>query len=220
MPLFTPDFVLNKLIAGNQRFVASKALKPNQSAARRVEIALGQAPFAAVLGCSDSRLPPEVVFDCGLGDLFTIRTAGHVLDDAVLGSIEYAVEHLDVSLVIVLGHERCGAVKAYIENCARHGTQIVHRVRGHLHDLVEGIAPAAKAAHEKCGDLVENTMREHVRLTTERIVSELPRLQKHITDKSVGIVGARYDLDDGDVRIVCGQGVKIPKPVEEVAGKK
>ena len=211
MPLFTPEFAFNTLMAGNQRFVAEKVRQAGPSTERRVKFAAGQAPFAAVLGCSDSRLPPEVVFDCGLGDLFTIRTAGHVLDGAVLGSLEYAAMHLEVSLLLVLGHERCGVVKAYLDRIGKPGAKDSQPVAGPLHSLVDGIAPAAEAARGTEGTPAEMTMRAHIRLTVERILAELPGLRKRIDQKLIGLVGARYDLDDGNLDWICAHGVRIPQ---------
>jgi carbonic anhydrase len=211
MALFTPEFAFNTLLTGNRRYVEEKALHADQATERRVKFAKGQAPFAAVLGCSDSRLPPEVILDCGLGDLFTIRTAGHVLDDAVLGSLQYAVQHLEVSLILVLGHERCGVVKAYLDQAADLGTQAVHRVEGPLHRLVEDIAPAAEAAGRDAGSLAEMTMRAHVRLTVDRILAGIPGLRERLARKTIGLVGARYDLDDGNVQCLCAHGVQVSK---------
>ncbi|HEY4484757.1 MAG TPA: carbonic anhydrase, partial [Nitrospiria bacterium] len=110
-----PDKALTMLMEGNARYVEGKMLHPNQAADRMGELAKGQHPFAVILGCADSRVPPEIVFDQGLGDLFVLRVAGNIADDAVIGSIEYAVEHLGTTLVFVLGHERCGAVSAAVE---------------------------------------------------------------------------------------------------------
>ena len=115
------DDALAQLVEGNRRFVSGEVARPHQSAARRAELAKGQAPVAIVLTCSDSRVAPELYFDQGLGDLFVIRNAGNVLDDHVLGSIEYAVEHLHVPLLIVIGHEKCGAVSAAVGGGERRG---------------------------------------------------------------------------------------------------
>src|SRR5262249_39949150 len=109
---FTADEALAKLMDGNKRYASSHSLHPHQSAGRRHELEATQHPFACILSCSDSRVPPEVVFDEGLGDLFVVRVAGNIVDSAVTGSIEYAVEHLGTPLVLVMGHEKCGAVQA------------------------------------------------------------------------------------------------------------
>ena len=211
MTIPTPEDALRTLLAGNDRFTASQFLRPHQSSARRVEVALGQAPFAAVLGCSDSRLPPEVVLDCGLGDLFTIRTAGHSLGSTVLGSLEYAAIHLKVALILVLGHERCGVVRAYFEADQKTGQTAVRPAPGPLRALVDGLAPAVEAARARPGDLVEATVREHIRRTVESIRTQVPRVQALIDQKRLGLVGARYDLDDGHVQCVCAHGMEVPK---------
>jgi carbonic anhydrase len=118
----SPDDARTQLMQGNARYVAAKMKHPTQSAERRIEVAKGQHPVAVVLGCADSRVPPELLFDQGLGDLFTVRVAGNIADDAVIGSIEYALEHLGATLVMVLGHERCGAVQAAVDLSESGGT--------------------------------------------------------------------------------------------------
>jgi carbonic anhydrase len=136
----TGDQALQKLTEGNARFISCNVTHPGQSKERLQELVSGQHPFAVVVGCSDSRVPPEIIFDQGLGDIFVVRTAGKVLDNAVLGSIEYAVEHLSVPLVVVLGHDSCGAVKAAVEG----GT-----VPDHLDRLVKFI-PRRMATTASC----------------------------------------------------------------------
>lgn len=128
---------MQKLIDGNKRYVEGKFIHPNQSAERRMELSKDQNPFAVILSCSDSRVPPEIIFDQGIGDLFIIRVAGNIISNEVLGSIEYAVEHLDVGLVVVLGHERCGVVSAAVAG---------GEVHKHISSLVEAILPAVKTA--------------------------------------------------------------------------
>ncbi|HET7536058.1 MAG TPA: carbonic anhydrase [Candidatus Didemnitutus sp.] len=128
----SPDQALSKVMEGNARFAAGKAIHPDQTAARRIEQAKAQTPFAIVLTCADSRVAPEMYFDQGIGDLFVIRNAGNILDDHVFGSIEYAVEHLHVSLILVVGHDKCGAVTAAIED---------GEAPGHIPSIVNEIAP-------------------------------------------------------------------------------
>src|SRR5678816_4607625 len=120
-PVTNADEALQRLLEGNQRYAANKSIDLNESQSRRVEMAKGQNPFATIFSCVDSRVPPELIFDRGLGDLFVIRTAGHVIDQAVLGSLEYGVEELKIPLLMVLGHEKCGAVKATIDTIASGG---------------------------------------------------------------------------------------------------
>ncbi len=139
-PKVSPAEALARLKAGNQRFVASKLEHPRQTAKRRTELATSQHPFAVVLGCADSRTAPELVFDQGLGDVFVVRVAGNVLNDETLGSIEYAVDHLGAQLIVVLGHERCGAIEA-----ARETIAAKEEAPGHIQSLVKAIAPAVEA---------------------------------------------------------------------------
>lgn len=151
---------LKRLIEGNQRYMSRKWNRPNQDEQRLLETAKGQHPFAIVLSCADSRVPPELVFDQGLGDLFVVRIAGNIINDAVLGSIEYAAEHLGVPLVMVLGHERCGAVAAAVEG---------GNAPAHINSLVKAIQPAVERVKGKAGDLLDNAVRANVELVVEQM---------------------------------------------------
>ncbi|MEV0093892.1 carbonic anhydrase [Streptomyces sp. NPDC050738] len=178
---------LTRLRAGNSRYAALRARHPRQDEARRRTVALTQHPFAVVLGCIDSRVPPEIVFDAGLGDLLCVRTAGPSLDEATLGSLQFGVEELGVRLVVVLGHERCGAISATVEH-ARTGTT----VRGHLARVVDEIAPAVCSVRAADGDWVENALRAHV-ARVGRTLSCDPAFTQAV------VVGARFDLDTGRI---------------------
>jgi len=188
---------VNKLLAqlkeGNKRFVESKAGHPNQSTGRIKETAQGQKPFAVILTCSDSRVPPEIIFDQGIGDLFVIRTAGNLVDDIGLGSIEYAVEHLGVHLIVVLGHERCGAVEAAVKG---------GEAPGHIESLLKAIQPAVEKAKKEKGDLLDNSVIANVRSIVGKLKSNEPILKEFVSEKKLEIIGARYDLDDGFVTII------------------
>jgi carbonic anhydrase len=184
------DNSLAKLKEGNKRYVANSATHQNQNSKRREEVAKGQKPFAIVVTCSDSRVPPEILFDQGIGDLFVIRTAGNIVDDIGLGSIEYAVEHLKVPLVVVLGHERCGAVEATVKG---------GEAPGHIKALVSNIAKAVDKARSKKGDLLENSIKQNVDNVVEQISSSKPILEEFVHKKEIKVIGARYDLDDGKV---------------------
>ncbi|HEY7392870.1 MAG TPA: carbonic anhydrase [Bryobacteraceae bacterium] len=142
----TADTALTRLLDGNQRYARHKERHPDQSAARQKELAGGQHPFAVILGCADSRVPPELLFDQGLGDLFVIRVAGNIVDDAVLGSIEYAVEHLGTKLILVLGHENCGAVSAAVEG---------GEAAGHLRAVGTAIQPSVVGTAKDPGDKIQ-----------------------------------------------------------------
>lgn len=192
------DAALKLLIEGNQRFTTGKMQKPRQNEERRKEVSTSQKPFAAVLGCADSRVPPELIFDCGLGDIFTVRSAGQVIDRAVLGSLELGVAELGIPLILVLGHSNCGAVKETLEVVKGHA---------HVHDqiqmLVEGIKPAVEAASGKQGDNVDNIVRANVELIVNKL-KNTPLLTEAINRGELKIVGGRYDLLSGAVDIIAG----------------
>jgi carbonic anhydrase len=191
------DAALAILMEGNRRYVASLPEHPDQSAEHRVEVAQAQRPFAAILGCADSRVPAEIVFDQGIGDLFVVRIAGNVVDDAVLGSLEFAVMELRVPLVLVLGHGRCGAVKAAIDIAAGSGEPL-----GRLTVLVEAIQPAIERVKGRLGDLLDNAVRANVRLVADHLRAAEPILAPSVRAEQVKIVGARYDLDTGEVELL------------------
>lgn len=189
----TAEAALQRLIDGNLRYAAGQTEHPRQSAERRAELAKGQAPFAIVLACADSRVAPEIVFDQGLGDLFVVRVAGNVLDNHALGSIEYAVEHLHASLIVVLGHERCGAVTAAVQG---------GHAPGHIHSLVQAIEPAVAAARSEPGDAVENATRANVLRVVAQLRQAEPILAEHVKSAQLQVVGGRYDLDTGAVELL------------------
>src|SRR5689334_1653606 len=147
-----PDEALSRLLSGDKRFVAGKTEEPHDAALieRRHALAKEQKPFAVVVSCSDSRVPPELVFDVSLGDIFVIRTAGEVVDAVALGSIEYAIEHLGTRLVVVLGHQRCGAVSAAVSGAAD---------TGNIPDIVKQILPAVEETEGQSGDHIDNAVR-------------------------------------------------------------
>jgi len=201
----TPDQALSRLVAGNERFVAAKSSHPHQDAARRHDLAGSQHPFAVVLSCSDSRLPPELVFDQGLGDLFVIRVAGNITDAAVIGSIEYAVEHLKTPLIVVLGHEKCGAVTAAMSGGA--GSH------DHIQALVDAIAPVVTEAKKDPKDPLDAAVRLNVKKVVGELASSEPTLAHEVKAGHLRIVGAYYSLDTGAVTVVGAS----PAPVHAVA---
>jgi carbonic anhydrase len=186
-----------RLLDGNARFVSGQPRHPHQDARRRAELAAGQKPFAVVIGCADSRTSPEILFDQGLGDLFVVRLAGNIVDDAALGSVEFAVAQLGARLIVVLGHEKCGAVQATVG--VVNGDPVP---AGHIGSIVEAIKPAAQAAKGRDGDPVENAVRENVREVVERLKVAAPVLAPLVKAGELKIVGARYDLAAGKVGIV------------------
>jgi carbonic anhydrase len=188
-----PTHALEKLIAGNQRYATDELLHHHQSSRRMRAVATGQHPFAVILGCADSRVPPEIIFDQGLGDLFVIRVAGNILDDAILGSIEYAVEELGTSLVLVLGHEGCGAVAATL----KHGA-----VPGHISTLLNAIQPAVDRAKAEPGNWLDNAVRANIRLVVTQLKSSMP-VAELVQHDRLTVVGAQYNLNCGSVDIIA-----------------
>lgn len=188
------DEALKRLMDGNQRFVTGHRIPRGDDAKRRAELANTQKPFAIVVCCSDSRVGPEVVCDQDLGDVFVIRTAGEVIDDVALGSIEYGVEHLGTRLILVLGHKRCGAVTAAVANG--------EAPPGHIAALVQAIRPAVDETRGQPGDAVDNAVRANVRDIVGQLRTNEPILAESVHAGKVTIVGARYDLDTGRVEVL------------------
>ena len=191
----TPEHALQQLMDGNLRYAEGNASHPHQSLERRAELVSGQHPFAVILGCSDSRVAPELIFDQGLGDVFVIRTAGEVVDNSSLASIEYAVEHLGVPLVVVLGHDGCGAVTAALQD---------GEVEGHLGILMDFIRPAVEQAREagEESDLLNSSIDNNVYNIIEALKSSQPVLSEKVEAGELMILGARYRLDSGLVEIL------------------
>ena len=186
----------SRLEKGNRRFQADQDSHPRNDADRRDEVASGQNPFATILTCSDSRVPPELIFDMGLGDLFVIRVAGNIVDDAVLGSIEFAAGHLGVNLVVVMGHGSCGAVKATVANVDVFGPA----THDHVDALIDEIKPAVRTAKAKGNDdVLQRSIEENALLVAEKIRRSEPILAG-LCWKGVEVLAANYDLEDGGVR--------------------
>jgi carbonic anhydrase len=193
-PKVSPAEALARLKAGNQRFVAGKLEHPRETAERRTELANSQRPFAVVLGCADSRTPPELVFDQGLGDVFVVRVAGNVLNDETVGSIEYAVDHLGAQLIVVLGHERCGAIQA-----ARETIAAKTQAPGHIQSLVKAIAPAVEAT---AGADADATARANEPQVARKLRESAPILKEMVEKGTLSVVAAHYDLDTGAVEFL------------------
>jgi carbonic anhydrase len=186
----TPDEALEQLRRGNRRFAENRLDHPHQTPGRRIEVAGGQHPFAQILTCSDSRVVPEVLFDTGIGDLFVVRVAGNIVDDAVIGTLEYGAAHLKVPLTVVLGHTCCGAVTA-----AAAGEQ----TGDHIETLMGLLRPVVEAARGMPGDLVENTVRTNVRNEVTTLRRSRPTLFKLWSEGAIGIIGGVYDISTGRV---------------------
>ena len=186
-----PAEAISRLKDGNSRYTNGNQQHPRQSTKQRVELIKNQHPFAIVVGCADSRVPPEIVFDQGLGDLFVLRVAGNVIDDHSLGSIEYAVDHLAVRLIVVLGHQSCGAVKAAKDTIAAKT-----EAPAHIQSLVTAIQPAVEATVH--GDL-ETTVKANVKDVVQALRSSTPVLKPNVDSGELRVLGAYYSLDTGAV---------------------
>lgn len=201
----TPAQAWAKLARGNDRFVNGNHRHPNQDAARRDSLTGGQAPFAALFGCADSRVAAEIIFDRGLGDLFVVRTAGHVVDTGVLGSIEFGVAVLGIPLVVVLGHDSCGAVAATV-NAVHDGVL----PGGYIRDIVERVTPSVLAAHQAGMTTPDEIEAEHVRHTLHLLTERSRLIADRVASGELAVVGAVYNLSDGRARIVDSIGLDLP----------
>ncbi|WP_026551474.1 carbonic anhydrase [Arthrobacter sp. H20] len=190
-----------RLREGNLRFVSGQSSHPNQDALHRASLVNTQHPFAVIFGCSDSRLAAEIIFDLGLGDVFVVRTAGQVIDDAVLGSLEFSVSVLNVPLIVVLGHDRCGAVSATID-AIDSGVMPV----GFLRDLVERITPSVLTSRRNGVTDINATVVEHIKQTSKRMVDSSRVISDAVEHGSTAVVGVTYRLEDGKAEIVSGFG--------------
>lgn len=194
--VMSSDAALERLMSGNARYVDGVA-KRHDFKGEREALVGGQNPFAAILGCADSRIAPEYAFDAARGDLFVVRVAGNFANADVIASLEYGVEFLGIPLIMVLGHGSCGAVDATIKSVEGHTT-----LPGHLPSLADAIAPAVKAVIGQPGNLLDNAIKENVVLNVQALMNAAPILSKHVTDKKVRVVGGIYDLATGKVDLV------------------
>jgi len=192
----TPQQAWEQLQAGNQRFVEGTVDHPHQDAGWRASLENSQNPHAVIFGCSDSRLAAEIIFDVGLGDVFVIRTAGQVIDDAVLGSLQFAIEEIDVPLIIVLGHDNCGAVTAAVE-----AMQTAEMPKSFMRSLVERIMPSVMAARARDITDVNGTVKEHTDQTVHRIVDTSYAVAKAVQEGRTAVMGVTYSLSNGSVQI-------------------
>jgi carbonic anhydrase len=186
----TAESVLQELKEGNAHHAAHRYVHPRETAVRQRELVKGQHPHAAILSCADSRVPPEIVFDQGLGDLFTVRSAGNVSGDIEIGSLEYAVAHLDTPLLVVMGHQGCGAVTAAVEG---------GEALGHTSAFITPILPAVYQARQLAGNTVENAVRLNVARVVDQLRTSGPVLANQVARGKLRVVGAVCSLDTGKV---------------------
>jgi carbonic anhydrase len=186
---------------GNERFVAGQSSHPNQDSSRRSSLVENQHPFAVIFGCSDSRLAAEIIFDVGLGDVFVVRTAGQVIDDAVLGSLEYSVGVLGVPLIAILGHDSCGAVSA-----TKAAVDTGEMPAGFIRDLVERITPSVLTSMRQDKHEVNDMVVEHVKQTATRLVDSSRVISDAIESGRTAVIGLSYSLAEGRANVVSGIG--------------
>lgn len=194
--VLTPQEAWGLLKAGNQRFVDETVDHPHQDASWRAALTNSQSPHAVIFGCSDSRLAAEIIFDVGLGDVFVIRTAGQVIDDAVLGSLQFAIEEIDVPLIIILGHDNCGAVTAACE-----AMDTAQMPKSFMRSLVERIMPSVMAARSRGITDVNGTVKEHTNQTVHRVVDTSAAVAQAVEDGRTAVMAVTYSLSDGTVHI-------------------
>ncbi|WP_158864986.1 carbonic anhydrase [Leifsonia sp. AG29] len=217
MPTTRPGKVWNAMLAGNERFVAGTPAHPHQDVQRREFVAAGQDPVAAIFGCSDSRLAAEIIFDMGLGDAFVIRNAGQVASDSAIGSLEYAVAVLHVPLILVLGHDNCGAVASAIASQAPDAAPLPP----HIADLIAPIVPAVhRVAASGPGEPVSpgtvdaaEVGREHLRDTVADLLAKSEIISTAVADNVLAIVGANYRLQEG--RVIPDVVLGLAEPAAE-----
>ncbi|MBM2617793.1 carbonic anhydrase [Actinoplanes sp. LDG1-06] len=196
-PPATADEAIAELLRGNRRFVHGTTRHPHQNVAAIHRLAAAQDPFVITLGCADSRVPSEILFDQGLGDIFDNRVAGNIVDDLLLGSIEYAAEHFEPPLLLVLGHERCGAISATVD-ILRDGGE----APGHIAAIVEALTPIVEPVLDRPGDPVENGVRANVRAQVAALLAQSRIIREKVEAGRMGVAGARYDLDTGKVTLL------------------
>jgi carbonic anhydrase len=188
----TPDQALRRLMEGNQRFIKGKRENPNQNRTRLTEVAKSQKPFASILSCADSRVPSEIIFDQGFGDMFVCRVAGNIATPEEIGSLEFGSLVLGTKVILVMGHERCGAVDATIKGA---------QVPGKIATLLDAIKPAVERAKGQAGDQLANTCKANVLLQIEKLKSSSV-ISQLIEQGKLKVVGGYYDLDTGEVSLV------------------
>lgn len=197
--MIKPQKALGKLIAGNKRFYENKSIHPNLGQELRNSLIDKQTPYAAIIACSDSRVPVEIIFDAGIGDLFVIRTAGHVLSKETLGSLEYAVTKLKVKLVVILGHDNCGAVQSAL---AAYKSNKYGELSENIQSLLEHINPFFDKLDMHSPHLLENAITSHIKYQVDDLVKKDEYLARLADNGKILVVGAKYNLETGGIEIL------------------
>lgn len=197
--MISPQEALNKLTEGNKRFATGNSIHPNRYEETKNELINRQKPFVAVLSCSDSRVPVEIIFDAGLGDIFSVRTAGHVLSKEVIGSLEYAVKSLGVKLILILGHENCGAigtaVQAYQSNTHNDLSENLQSIMAHIY-------PAIEKVEVGCNDFMSSAVKSNILYQFEDLMKKDLYIDQKVKEGEIALVGAMYSLASGKVEII------------------
>lgn len=204
--MISPQEALNKLIEGNKRFANDNSIHPNRCAETKSALLKQQKPFVAVLSCSDSRVPIEIIFDAGLGDIFAVRTAGHVLSKEVIGSLEYAVKTLGVKLIMILGHENCGAINTAIQTYQNKG---YNELSENLQSIMNHIYPAIEKVETKNIDInsdnenkfLNSAVKANINYQLEDLMKKDIYIAQKVQEKEIGLIGAMYSLPSGNVEI-------------------
>ena len=208
IPARTPASAWNNMLRGNERFISGEPAHPRQDVERREQLAAGQAPDAALFGCSDSRLAAEIIFDKGIGDLFVVRNAGQVISDSVIGSLEYAVSELGVPLIVVLGHDECGAVRAAIDSQGADAPTLPPHIARIVEKIVPAVMRVAAGSPVDAATLDSHEVgREHLRDTIAELLDSSELISDAIAAGTLAVVGANYRLLEGRAvpDVVIGQ---------------
>ena len=221
MPTTRPGRIWNAMLAGNQRFISGAPAHPRQDVERRESVAGGQAPLAAIFGCADSRLAAEIIFDLGLGDAFVVRNAGQVISNSVVGSLEYAVAVLKVPLILVLGHDSCGAVASAIASQAADAEPLPPHIQNLIAPIVPAVRRVARVAQDSAIDPASvdasEVGREHLRDTVAELLARSEIISDAVAENLLAIVGANYRLQEGrvvpDVVVGLAEPAADPSPV-------
>lgn len=197
--MISPNEALKKLIDGNERFANNESIHPNRCEETREILIKQQKPFVAVLSCSDSRVPIEIIFDAGLGDIFAVRTAGHVLSKEVLGSLEYAVKDLGVKLVMILGHENCGAVGTAVQTYQKKN---YNELSENLQSIMNHIYPAIENVQNEDCDFLNCAVKSNIQYQMEDLINKDAYIAKKVKEGEISVIGAMYSLAKGKVEIL------------------
>ena len=197
--MLSPNEALKKLLDGNERFAKDESIHPNRCHETKNALLRQQKPFAAVLSCSDSRVPIEIIFDAGLGDIFAVRTAGHVLSKEVMGSLEYAVKTLGVKLIMILGHENCGAIGAAISS---YQTKNYDELSENLQSILNHIYPAIEKVECDCEDFLNEAVKSNINFQVQDLLNKDEYIAHKLKSGEIALVGAIYSLATGRVEVL------------------